>query len=118
MQLDTAILDMLCDLGAPGEPDPLAEILDVYEEDAAQVLERLEAAVAADDPEAIRRAAHRLKGASANVGARGLAARLAIVEQTSDRGATPALRALVVEVREAFPATLAALRAYEPNAST
>lgn len=117
MQLDTSILDMLHDLGSPGEPSPVDEILAVFAEDGRQVLQRLLQAARAGDAEATRRAAHRLKGSSANVGGAQLASMLASIEHEAPNGVTSALLARVEAVPAGFEATLQALQAYEPKRS-
>lgn len=117
MQLDTSILDMLHGLSSPGEPSALQEILDVFADDGRQVLARLQAAAAEGDPEATRRAAHRMKGASANVGATELAAALAAIEHEAPSGVTDDLRAQIDAIGPHFDATLEALRRYEPKRS-
>lgn len=112
MLIDPSMLEMLSSLRSPGEPDPLREILEVYRDDGAQVLARLEAAVAAADTDATRRAAHRLKGSSGNLGAIALSAVLAEVERDSPNGITPAIHDAVARVRVLFAETLTAIEAH------
>lgn len=52
-----------------GDEELWNEIRAIWVEDAPQMLESVRAASDAQDPERLRRAAHALKGASANVGA-------------------------------------------------
>jgi HPt (histidine-containing phosphotransfer) domain-containing protein len=52
-----------------GDREFLAELLEVYFEDAPNLLDRMHAALAAGDADEFRRAAHSLKSTSANFGA-------------------------------------------------
>ncbi len=54
---------------ADGDAEFIENVLLEYLEDATKHVEELRAALDAGDPESIRRAAHSVKGASANVGA-------------------------------------------------
>ncbi|HEV2861028.1 MAG TPA: Hpt domain-containing protein [Pyrinomonadaceae bacterium] len=53
-----------------GEPDLIVELIDLYAEDSPRRLDAIRGALAAGDLEALRRAAHGLKGSSASLGAR------------------------------------------------
>ena len=112
MLMDPSMLEMLSSLRSPGEPDPLREILDVYREDGAQVLDRLQAAAEADDWDATRRAAHRLKGSSGNLGAVALSAVLAVIEREAPEGITPRIHEAVARARTLFDETVAAIEAH------
>lgn len=82
-----------------GDPEFLRELMDLYLEDAQERLRELHAALEAADAEAVARCAHKMKGASSNVGAERIE-RLAIrIEQDAHRGVLPAL-----------PETLSSLR--------
>lgn len=61
--------------------DFLSSLIDTFVEHGTQDLERLRQAVDARDPEGARKAAHRMKSSSANVGARRLSARCADIEK-------------------------------------
>ncbi|QIN77575.1 response regulator [Rubrobacter marinus] len=70
--LDPDVLAGLRELGGTGdgEPDILAELVELFVEDAEPRLAALREAVAAGDAEGIERAAHTLKGSAGNMGAR------------------------------------------------
>jgi two-component system, sensor histidine kinase and response regulator len=60
-------------LQRPGQPDLLGRIVAIYLQDSPRLLQRMHDAVAAEDGEALRQAAHSLKSSSANLGATQLA---------------------------------------------
>ncbi len=68
--LDAEMLNSLKDLQQPGEMDIIAELSDLFIEDAEIRLAAFKQAAAASDAETIKRHAHALKGASGNIGAR------------------------------------------------
>ena len=70
--LDSERLSMLRDLD-DGDGALLAAIADEFSAEAARQLEYLRAALAEGDPQAVERAAHSIKGSSANLGATRLA---------------------------------------------
>lgn len=80
MLVDPAMLEMLAELRLPGQPDPVLEILQVFEADIERVLGVLQVAAASGDGRGVHEAAHRMKGASANVGALRLRARVEALE--------------------------------------
>lgn len=53
-----------------GESDLVVELIDLYAEDSPRRLDAIRGALVAGDLEALRRAAHGLKGSSASLGAR------------------------------------------------
>lgn len=79
--IDPTVLDSLRALQEPGQPDVLTELIDLFLADAPPRITMVQGALAAGDGEALRRAAHALKGSAANVGAMGLAALCADLEQ-------------------------------------
>lgn len=111
MFVDPSMISMLAELRIPGEPDPVEEILGVFENDAVEVMRWIADAHAARDAEALRRASHRLKGAAANVGAAELAQALARVEQAARAGDIDAATADVARLPELFRESLTALQA-------
>jgi HPt (histidine-containing phosphotransfer) domain-containing protein len=68
--LDPHTLDTLRKLTTPGEPDVLAQVLRIFLDEAPRRLERLHSALAEGDAVEFQRAAHSLKGAAGNIGAR------------------------------------------------
>jgi two-component system sensor histidine kinase/response regulator len=67
--LDINVLIGLRELQEEGEPDFLTELIDIYLEDSAQLVEEIRLAVEAQESARIRNAAHTLKGSSGNLGA-------------------------------------------------
>ena len=67
--LDPRVLASLRELTAPGEPDVLADVLQLFLEEFPKKLRTLQAAMEAGDAEQVARAAHSLKGSSGNIGA-------------------------------------------------
>jgi HPt (histidine-containing phosphotransfer) domain-containing protein len=73
VHLDRERLDLMRELGEPGEPDPVAELVEVFEAQTQQLVATLESGRTRGDHDTIRRAAHSLKGSSGNLGAMRLA---------------------------------------------
>jgi HPt (histidine-containing phosphotransfer) domain-containing protein len=67
--LDPAVVDSLRQLTPPGEPDVLAEILNVFLSEVPRRIERLKSAFREGNAPDVQRAAHSLKGSSGNIGA-------------------------------------------------
>jgi CheY-like chemotaxis protein len=67
--IDQSVLDVIRDMADEDDPDMLAEIIGLYLDKAPELLQSLQAAVADNDAESVRVAAHTLKSSSANVGA-------------------------------------------------
>ena len=109
--VDANALAALRDLQGAGRPDLLAELIAVYLRDTPPRLTALHEAVARADAEALRRAAHSLKGSSSQIGAVQIARLCAELEgqvRTADlTGAPDTLRRL----DEAFDRVRAHLQA-------
>jgi HPt (histidine-containing phosphotransfer) domain-containing protein len=71
--LDYSVLNTLRDLSEPGQPDPVVELIDLFMEDAPERLQAMQTSLDRHDAEALRIAAHSLKGSAKNLGARPLA---------------------------------------------
>jgi HPt (histidine-containing phosphotransfer) domain-containing protein len=71
--LDSAVVSGLRQLTPPGEPDVLAEVLNLFLVEVPLRMDRLRNAWAAGNIEEVHRAAHSLKGSAGNIGARRLA---------------------------------------------
>lgn len=72
--LDMAVLLGLEEAQVEGEPDLIAELIKLYVEDTPRRIAAIRCALAARDVTTLRRAAHGLKGSSASLGARRVAA--------------------------------------------
>jgi HPt (histidine-containing phosphotransfer) domain-containing protein len=89
-------------LQMPGEPDVVAELADLFRTTAAPLLDEIGAAVTQADATALRQAAHTLKGTSANLGAKMLAAWAADLEKLGRAGTTDGAEALLPPLRAEF----------------
>jgi len=70
--LDPAVLNTLRQLTAPGEPDVLTDVLELFLDEVPPRIERLRNAWAAANIEEVHRMAHSLKGSAGNIGAHAL----------------------------------------------
>ena len=71
--LDFTVLATLRDLSEPGQPDPVVELIDLFMEDAPDRLHAMQTSLDRRDTEALKIAAHSLKGSAKNLGAKPLA---------------------------------------------
>ena len=79
--LDRRSLEIIRELETDESPDLLERIIDAYLSTAPELLGQLGQATAAEDPEALAKAAHSLKSSSANLGAARLAEMCAQLER-------------------------------------
>jgi histidine phosphotransfer protein HptB len=63
-----------------GDEDLLRELIGLFKEESTELMGQLESAVASGDCDSVRKAAHRLKGASASVGGVKIAATARMLE--------------------------------------
>ncbi len=70
--LDFSVLATLRDLSEPGQPDPVVELIDLFMEDAPDRLQAMQVSLDHRDVEALKIAAHSLKGSAKNLGAKPL----------------------------------------------
>ena len=66
--VDLAVLTSFDDAQESGEPDLVVELIDLYLDEASQIVAGMKEAAAKKDELAIHRAAHSLKGSSSNLG--------------------------------------------------
>ena len=85
-----------------GNLDLAERVLARFEERFDEDLSQLEEAVRAENAEAVARIAHRLKGASANTGARRLAQRAAGIEELARRRVLPDIASQMEAIRNEF----------------
>ncbi|MDS4029984.1 MAG: response regulator [Candidatus Contendobacter sp.] len=79
--LDQRALNQIRAMQRPGSPDLLGKIIGLYLENSPGLLRQIRDAVASQDGDALRQAAHSLKSSSANLGATELAALCKALEQ-------------------------------------
>ena len=71
--VDLAVLTSFEEVQVEGEPDLIVELMDLYLDDTPRLLATMRAFAAGADESAFKRAAHSLKGSSANLGVRRVA---------------------------------------------
>jgi HPt (histidine-containing phosphotransfer) domain-containing protein len=84
--LDVAALDQIRALQRPDMPDLVTRLIDLFLAEAPAVLAGLRRALSQGDRESVRRAAHRFKSGSANLGARDLADLCQALEDQAAKG--------------------------------
>ena len=109
--IDKEVLERYRVLQEDGEPDLVAELIEIFEADLPERLEAIRKAVAEGSADATRRAAHALKGSAATIGAVALSALAADLERQAIAGETAgaADRLTALEAR-AFEAVVALRR--------
>jgi HPt (histidine-containing phosphotransfer) domain-containing protein len=99
--LDPKVIESLRQLTPPGEPDVLAEILNLFLDEVPKKILALQTALNAGDAHEVGRAAHSLKGSSGNIGAGSLfdvASRIDDLAKNGDLSAvTPLVATLTSE---------------------
>jgi len=70
--IDMDVIQGLRELGGEDEPELLAELIQIFLQDAPQRIQDITEGLAHDDLARIERGAHTLKSSSANIGAMGL----------------------------------------------
>ena len=108
--LDADALHALCEIVGDDYAEFLAEIIDVYLEDADERLLAIEPAVEQCDWEAVGKVAHALKSASANVGAVAFANVCGRVEAAARSGSESDLLGVIELLRGMYAEVDEALR--------
>lgn len=107
--LDEEVLAGLRELQIEGEPDLLRELLDLFLVDTPGNLDAIRSAIAARNPDALRRAAHSAKGSSANLGATVLAKACKDLEDLGRAGTTDGALPLLAYAEAEYRRAAAAL---------
>jgi CheY-like chemotaxis protein len=116
--IDPVVIAGLRQLRMPGKPDPLAELIDLFLQEAPEQVQLLETAVAQNDHTSLARtfsAASRLKGSASNLGARILAALCDEIEQTARNWSLADIPPLIDRVRHEFARVREALEKIKGN---
>ena len=110
--LDLSVLTSFEEVQVEDEPDLIIELIDLYLEDAPRQMALMQKAVALADERTLKRAAHGLKGSSANLGIRRMAALCAELERANDSGdSLPAGKLILAEMHGEFERVRQALLA-------
>ena len=96
--LDPAVIETLRQLTEPGEPDVLAEVLNIFLAERPRRHAEIDDAFAAGDLTRLHRAAHSLKGSAGNIGARALFAATRDLDEAARTGDAARLSTLVETV--------------------
>jgi HPt (histidine-containing phosphotransfer) domain-containing protein len=107
--LDPDVLQVLRDLGGEDDPGLFAEIIDLFLEDSARLMEELDAAYRNDDALQFERTAHTLKSSSANLGALAFAETCAQLEQCGRGGDLAYIESTMETIRDAYTGVVRAL---------
>jgi CheY-like chemotaxis protein/HPt (histidine-containing phosphotransfer) domain-containing protein len=110
--IDPLIIASLRQLGTPGKPDPLAELIDLFLREAPAQLDIMSEAVAKNDLSSLSRtlsAVTALKGSASNLGARNLAALCDEIELTAKTWMLADTLPLIERAREEFSRVRSAL---------
>ena len=79
--VDMSVLASFEEVQIDDEPDLIVELIDLYLEDAPRQMTIMQKGIAEADERTLKRAAHSLKGSSANLGIRRMAALCAEIEK-------------------------------------
>jgi CheY-like chemotaxis protein len=106
--LDAIVVGRLQSLGEAAGEDLFGQLTEIFLGELPGRLERLRDAAASHDVDALVRAAHALRGSSANIGASTLAGLCAVIEDGAPTGDDPAepMAAVEVEVQRVSAALL------------
>lgn len=99
--IDPTVLDSLRELRMEGEPDPLAELVDLFLSDTPARISRIEQAFATNNAHDLESAAHSLKGSASNLGAAALAKYCASIVHAVRRGERPDAT-ILTKIQEEF----------------
>jgi signal transduction histidine kinase/DNA-binding response OmpR family regulator len=111
--LDVAQLEVIRSLQEAGQPDLISELATIYAEQATTSMEELRKAFSASDAKTIARAAHGLKGVSANLGARRVVTLCSGLEERARAGALEGLDLLFTHLGDEVAKAQRALAAYQ-----
>jgi len=117
--IEWSVLDALLALRKPGAPDPRRRVIAIYIDSAPKLMETILASFAGSDSASLKKAAHSLKSASMNVGAKGLGNICAALERIAMEGTLYGGGELIEKAETSYKAVMAsleeALRSMSPN---
>ena len=106
--IDQSQLASLREIQQPGAPDFVTELIELFLNEATSDFQALRGALSRDDEVEIRRVAHRLKGASANMGITHMAA---LSEELESKDPAKDSRDLLTQLESEFELVCVALKA-------
>jgi HPt (histidine-containing phosphotransfer) domain-containing protein len=110
--IDRAALDVLLET-VGGDLEFLGELIETFFEDSPEQLAAAQEALANDNAEALRRAAHSLKSNSANFGAMELSQKCKELEEMAKSGTLAGAAGLIDQVAAEYEKAEAALKAIQ-----
>lgn len=108
--LDLEVIESLRELGGEDEPDLLLELVDLFLDDSQRRIEQMQLALERGNLEEVARAAHTIKSAAANMGARLLSGLCTEIEALARQSRTGGLEERARSCAVVFEATAEALR--------
>jgi HPt (histidine-containing phosphotransfer) domain-containing protein len=109
--IDPDVIEQLRFLEDDDQPNVVSELFTLFIDHAPPKLQAIREAVESGDLAALKRAAHSLKGSSANVGARGMHRLCDRLEHESAADGLSAARVVLAELTEEFAVVEQALKA-------
>jgi HPt (histidine-containing phosphotransfer) domain-containing protein len=109
--IDRAVLEALRDLQGEGEPDVVAEFIALFLDEAPPLLAAIRGGVTEGSADTVTKAAHRLKSASANMGASRMAALCAELEHQGWSGTVNSATVVVAQLEREWERVVVALDA-------
>ena len=109
--IDWAMLNGLREFQAEGEPDLIQELVSLFKRETPSQIEAIRAAITAGDAERLRKAAHSLKGSSANLGVRLVSVLGAELEKKGRSGTVEGAGALLAQLEREYARACRALDA-------
>jgi CheY-like chemotaxis protein len=109
--LDPTVLAELREFQAEGESDIVQELAEAFQFETPPLLEALHVAVREQQAEALKRAAHNLKGSSYNLGARTMATLSSELESLGKQGTVEGAAELVTQLEQEYQRVCQALAA-------
>jgi CheY-like chemotaxis protein len=100
--IDPAVIAELRQFQEEGEPDILLELAEAFQFETPPLLEALHIAVRDEQPEALKRAAHNLKGSSYNLGARTMAELSSELESLGKQGTVKGANGLITKLEQEY----------------
>jgi CheY-like chemotaxis protein len=100
--VNARVLHRLRELRTPNQPDPLAEVIDLFFGQTPDLLRALGEAAKRRDADSLRRTAHTLKGSCGNLGAERMAMLCRDLELTAKQGTLSSARTLIAQIEREY----------------